>query len=156
MLQHTRSPVMAPAAMNIGSHDSITVRPIQTGPNNRWLSAAIQVEIVSGASVADTSARPSDQNLSSSATSPAQPSARAERRPWAPTECSARSVSAAAIPLGKRSCSTLIIWRFIGMAIVTPSTESRKTQASISPSGIAVRLMSIQAAKAEMSVPPVE
>ena len=28
MLQHTRSPVMAPAAMNMGSHDSITVRPI--------------------------------------------------------------------------------------------------------------------------------
>ena len=156
MLQHTRSPVMAPAAMNIGSHDSITVRPIQTGPNRRWLRAAIQVEIMSGASVADTSARPSDQNLSSSATSPAQPSARAERRPWAPTECSARSVSAAAIPLGKRSCSTLIIWRFIGIAIVTPSTESRNTQASISPSGIAVPLMSIQAANAEMSVPPVE
>jgi hypothetical protein len=41
------------------------------------------------------------------------------------------SVSAAAMPLGKRSCSTLIIWRFIGIAIVTPSTERQNTHASM-------------------------
>ena len=52
-----------------------------------------------------------------------------------PCECSARSVSAAAMPLGKRSCSMLIICRFIGMAIVTPSTARKNTQASISGIG---------------------
>jgi len=156
MLQHTRMPVMAPAAMNIGSHESITVRPIQAGPSTRALKAAIQVEIISGVSAPLTRASPSAQNLVSSASSPAQPSARAERSPLSPVACKARRVSAAAMPLGKRSCSTLIIWRFMGMAIVTPSTESRNTQASISPSGMAVLLISIQAAKAEISVPPVE
>ncbi len=50
-------------------------------------------------------------------------------------ECSARSVSAAAMPLGKRSCSMLIICRFIGIAIVTPRTARKNTQASISGTG---------------------
>ena len=35
MLQQTRSPVMAPAAMKIGSHESMTVRSIHAGPNTR-------------------------------------------------------------------------------------------------------------------------
>ena len=39
MLQHTRRPVMAPAAMNIGTHESITVRPIQAEPNRRSVAA---------------------------------------------------------------------------------------------------------------------
>ena len=34
------------------------------------------------------------------------------------------SVSAEAMPLGKRSCSMLIIWRFIGIAMKTPRAES--------------------------------
>ena len=134
---------MAPAAMNIGSHDSITVRPIQAGPKRRWLSAATQAPIVSGVSAALTSPSPSAQNLATSASSPAQPSARAERSPPAPAACSARSVSAAAMPLGKRSCSTLIICRFMGIAIVTPSTESRNTHASIDGSDITRSLSSM-------------
>ena len=60
------------------------------------------------------------------------------------------------MPLGKRSCSTLIIWRFMGIAMVTPSTARKNTHASMSGSDIVVRLMSMYAAKAEMSVPPVE
>jgi hypothetical protein len=109
-----------------------------------------------GASVTLTSARPSAQNLLAAATSPAQPNAFAERMPFPPAAWSARSVSAAAMPLGKRNCSTLIICRFMGMAMVTPSTASRKTQASMTGSDITASLMSIHAAKAEISVPPVE
>ncbi len=156
MLDVTRSPVMAPAAMNIGSHASSTVRPIHAGPSTRALKAAIQVPIISGDSAALIRVSPSAQNLVTSAMSPAHPSARAERIPASPVACSARRVSAAAMPLGKRSCSTLIIWRFIGIAIVTPSTASRRTQASMSASGMVAPVISIQAANAETSVPPVE
>ena len=46
MLHDTLSPVMAPAAMNMGSQESITVRPIHAGPNTRWFSAATQVVIM--------------------------------------------------------------------------------------------------------------
>ena len=56
--------------------------------------------------------------------------------PCALLACSARSVSAAAMPDGKRSCSMLIICRFIGMAMVTPSTAMKNTQASISGTDI--------------------
>jgi hypothetical protein len=49
--------------------------------------------------------------------------------------------SAAAMPEGKRSCSILIICRFIGMAIVTPSTAMKNTQASISGTDIDWSLM---------------
>ncbi len=59
MLQHTCHPVIAPAAMNIGSQESITVRPIHAGPNSRWLAALIQVPIMKGASWALTSTSPS-------------------------------------------------------------------------------------------------
>jgi hypothetical protein len=69
---------------------------------------------------------------------------------------SSRNDSVSAIPLGKRSCSTLIICRFIGIAMVTPSTASRNTHASMSGSASVVWLTSMYAAKAEMSVPPVE
>jgi hypothetical protein len=132
------------------------VRPIQAAPNTRWLSAATQVPIISGAKLALASASPSAQNFAVRATSPAHASARAERRPEAPAACSARRVSAAAMPLGKRSCSTLIICRFIGMAIVTPSTASRNTQASIVDSARGRASISMNAANAEISVPPVE
>ena len=50
----------------------------------------------------------------------------------------------------------LIIWRFMGMAMVTPSTARKNTHASMRDSGSALLLMSMKAAKAEMSVPPVE
>ena len=69
---------------------------------------------------------------------PAQPSARAERAPLPPAAWSAASVSAAAMPLGKRSCSTLIICRFMGIAMVTPSTARKNTHASMSGSDIVV------------------
>src|SRR5262249_41712479 len=49
--------------------------------------------------------------------------------------------------------TSLIIWRFIGMAIVTPSTASRNTHPSMSGSESVVWLTSMYAAKAEMSVP---
>ena len=147
---------MAPAAMNMGSQESITVRPIHAGPNTRSLSAVIQVPIMKGASFAFTSARPSAQSLPMSASSPAPPRARAERMPLSPTEWSARSVSAAAIPLGKRSCSMLIICRFMGIAMVTPSTDRKNTHASMAGRDMVPWSMSMYAAKAEMSVPPVE
>ncbi len=131
MLQDTWSPVMAPAAMNMGSQESITVRPIHAGPNTRWLKACTHVPIMKGESFALTTTRPSAQNLPTNAMRAAHPRARADRIPASPVEWSARSVSAAAMPLGKRSCSTLIIWRFMGMAMVTPSTDRKNTQASI-------------------------
>jgi hypothetical protein len=84
---------------------------------------------------------PSAQNLSIAAMSPARPSALAGRRPRELLACSARKVSAAAMPEGKRSCSTLIICRFIGMAMVTPSTAIKNTQASMSGTDIEWRLM---------------
>ena len=68
--------------------------------------------------------------------SAARPSALAARRPCELLACSARKVSAAAMPDGKRNCSTLIICRFIGMAMVTPSTAMKNTQASISGTDI--------------------
>ena len=134
---------MAPAAMNMGSQESITVRPIHAGPNTRWLRAVTHVPIMKGTSFALTSASPSAQNLPTTATSPAQPRARAERMPLSPTEWSARSVSAAAMPLGKRSCSMLTICRFMGIAIVTPSTARKNTHASIVGSGKVLLVMSM-------------
>jgi hypothetical protein len=41
-----------------------------------------------------------------------------------------------ATPEGNRSCSILIICRFMGMAIVTPSTAMKNTHASISGTDI--------------------
>ena len=143
MLQHTWNPVMAPAATNMGSHEIITVREIHACPKTRSLSAAIHVPIANGASFAFTSTRPSAQNFPAAARSPAQPRAFADPMPLLPVEWSARSVSAAAIPLGKRSCSMLTICRFIGIAIVTPSTARRKTQASINGNDSVVLLMSM-------------
>jgi hypothetical protein len=75
---------------------------------------------------------PSAQNLSTAAISPAIPSALAARMPCEALTLSALSVSAAAMPDGKRSWSTLIICRFMGIAIVTPSTAIKNTHASIS------------------------
>src|SRR5437773_747277 len=46
-----------------------------------------------------------------------------------PSLCSVRSVVAAAIPDGKRSCSMLIIWRLAGTARNTPSIEITPIQA---------------------------
>ena len=77
---------MAPAAMNMGSHENMTVRPIHAGPNTRWLKPAIHVPIIHGASFALTSTSPSAQSLPKAAMSPAHPSARAERMPLSPTE----------------------------------------------------------------------
>ncbi len=79
---------------------------------------------------------PSAQTLSIAAISPASASALAARRPCALSAWSAFKVSAAAMPEGKRSCSILIICRFMGMAIVTPSTAMKNTQASMSGTGI--------------------
>ena len=129
--------------MNMGSHENITVRPIHSFPKTRSLSAAIHVPIMKGASLALMTTRPSVQNLLMTASSAAQPSARAERMPDSPTEWSARSVSAAAMPLGNRSCSTLIICRFIGMAMVTPSTARQNTHASMVGSDMVLLLMSM-------------
>ena len=47
--------------------------------------------------------------------------------------CRLRNVIAAAVPVGKRRRSTLIIWRFMGMARVTPSTARKKIHAVKSP-----------------------
>jgi hypothetical protein len=143
MLQPTCQPVMAPAATNMGSQESMTVRPIQTGPSRRSLAAAIQGPIMKGASRGLTSTSPSAQSFPRTAPSPAQPRARAERAPRPPTAWSARRVSAAAMPLGKRSCSMLIICRFMGMAMVTPSTERKKIHASITGSERARSLISM-------------
>jgi hypothetical protein len=60
------------------------------------------------------------------------------------------------MPLGKRSCSTLIIWRFIGIAIVTPSTARKNTHARSVGRGRVLLVISMYAANAEMSVPPVD
>ena len=60
------------------------------------------------------------------------------------------------MPVGKRSCSTLIIWRFIGIVMVTPRTARKKTHANVSPSGSAWLLIMKYAAKADTSVVPVE
>jgi len=73
--------VMAPAAMNMGSQESITVRPIHAGPNTRWFSAATQLVIMKGASLPLTSTRPSAQNFVPMARAPAHARARAERIP---------------------------------------------------------------------------
>src|SRR5204863_289864 len=81
MLQHTWSPVMAPAAMNMGSHENITVRPIHSFPKTRSLSAAIHVPIMKGASLALMTTRPSVQNLLMTASSAAQPRAHEHRSP---------------------------------------------------------------------------
>jgi len=115
MLQPTRSPVMAPAAMNIGLQESITVRPIHAGPNTRSLRAVIQVPIMKGrASVHERQGRPPELATSREQARPS-PGPAPKRMPLSPTEWSARSVSAAAIRSGKRSCSMLIICRLIGM-----------------------------------------
>jgi hypothetical protein len=47
------------------------------------------------------------------------------------------------MPLGKRSCSTLIICRFMGIAMVTPSTERQNTHASMVGRDIVLLLMSM-------------
>ena len=143
MLHDTLSPVMAPAAMNMGSQESITVRPIHAGPNTRWFSAATQLVIMKGASLPLTSTRPSAQNLVPMARAPAHARARAERIPVSPTAWRARRVSAAAMPLGKRSCSRLIIWRFMGTAMVTPSTERKNTHAIMVGRGSVLSLRSM-------------
>ena len=54
---------MAPAAMNMGSQDSITVRPIHASPSTRRLKAVTHVPIMKGASVPLTRTRPSAQNF---------------------------------------------------------------------------------------------
>ena len=41
-----------------------------------------------------------------------------------PSACIAVSVSAVAMPLGKGSCSMLICWRFMGIAMKTPSADT--------------------------------
>ena len=84
------------------------------------------------------------------------PSALAARMPFSPCEWSARRVSAAATPLGKRSCSMLIICFFIGTAIVTPRMARKNTHASVSGTGSAWPFNMMNAANAETSVPPVE
>ena len=57
---------------------------------------------------------------------------------------------------GNLICSMLIIWRFIGMAIVTPSTAMKNIQAKVTPSGMCCPVSRSRAATAEVSVPPVE
>jgi hypothetical protein len=47
------------------------------------------------------------------------------------------------MPLGKRSCSILIICRFMGMAMVTPSTARQNTHASMVGSDMVLLLMSM-------------
>jgi hypothetical protein len=127
-------PTSMPAAMKMMSPTHITVRPIQAAPKSFSLTP---VSIACSSKRAQpwfTRCSPSFQNLWIRATRPAMPSARAARVPLSPEECSARSVSAAAMPLGKRSCSMLIICRFIGTAMVTPSTARKKIHPSMSGS----------------------
>ena len=155
MLTQTRIPMIAPDAMKIGSQLNITVRPIQAGPKTTAFNLVTNTSLENGASRA-MAAKPSCQKLSMAARSPAMPSALAARMPFAPWEWSARKVSAAATPLGKRSCSMLIICFFIGTAMVTPRMARKKTHANVSGSESAWPFNMMNAAKAEMSVPPVE
>src|ERR1035437_9775689 len=78
MLMHTRIPVIAPAAMKIGSQLNITVRPTQAGPNTTALNFVTKASLENGASLANM-AKPSCQKLSSAARTPAMPSAFAAR-----------------------------------------------------------------------------
>ena len=155
MLTQTRRPVIAPAAMKMGSQPNMTVRPIQAGPKTTVLSLVIKASLENGASF-ENKAKPSCQKLSSAASRPARPSALAARMPLAPCEWSARSVSAAATPLGKRNCSMLIICFFIGTAMVTPRIARKKTQARVSGIERGWPFKTMKAAKADTSVPPVE
>ena len=155
MLMHTRIPMIAPDAMKIGSQLNITVRPIHAGPKMISFNLVQIVSLENAASFGMT-AKPSCTKLSMAASTPATPSALAARIPFAPCECRARKVSAAATPLGKRSCSMLIICFFIGTAIVTPRMARKKTHANVSGSESAWPFSMMNAANAEMSVPPVE
>jgi hypothetical protein len=137
MLKQTRIPMIAPDAMKIGSQLNITVRPTHVGPKKNSLNLVQSVSLENAASLGMT-AKPSWMKLSMAAISPAIPSAFAARIPFCPCECKARNVSAAATPLGKRSCSMLIICFFIGMAIVTPRMARKKTHAKVSGNGSAI------------------
>ena len=146
---------MAPAAMTSApTRASPSVHP--RGAEEAWFSAGIHVPIVNGA--ARGGSRGSvPQSCRSRRGAPPKPSDFAERIPVLPVEWSAGGFSAAAIPLGKRSCSDVDhLSALIGMAMVTPSTASRNTHASMSGSESVALLTSMYAAKAEMSVPPVE
>src|SRR5439155_27357902 len=65
----------------------------------------------------------SRNHVTTAPTSAANVSARACRAASPPFSCSARSVAAAAVPVGKRRPSTLIIWRLVGTARNTPMAE---------------------------------
>ncbi len=160
MVTHTRKPVIAPAATKMKSQEKVTVRPCHSlnpsAPSSHFCASASNAVLVNFPQCLLTSTSPSAQNLSSAASTPAMPSAWAARIPFSPCECSARNVSAAAMPLGKRSCSTLIICRFIGTAMVTPRMARKNTQPNVSPSGSGWPFRRMNAANAETSVPPVE
>ena len=141
MLAPARMPINAPPAMKMGSHWNNTVRPIQAGPNVATLNLPNAAPRLYLENPAPSRCMPSIQNWLMAASTPPVPSARAERAARAPSEYKVRSVTAAAIPVGKRSCSTLTICRFIGIAMVTPSTASTNTQANISPRGREVPLI---------------
>ena len=61
----------------------------------------------------------------------AQPSLRARRAASPPSPCSARKVSAVAVPVGNGSSSMLMSWRLMGTAVKTPSMAMTASQATI-------------------------
>ena len=85
-----------------------------------------------------------------------------QKRAWAlmsaspPAAWRLRSVSAAAMPLGNLSCSRLISWRFIGMAIETPRKARKAVQAMRTFQFMWTPVSMSCAAMAETMVPPVE
>ena len=60
------------------------------------------------------------------------------------------------MPEGNRSCSWLIICRFIGMARKTPSAAVKNTNAAATGQGCCTPVMSSSAPSATASVAPVE
>ena len=60
------------------------------------------------------------------------------------------------MPLGKRNCSTLIIWRFMGTAMATPMTARNTFQPSSVQKPICRPVIMSMAAMAEAMVPPTE
>ena len=69
--------------------------------------------------------------------------------------CSARSVSAVAVPVGKASCSWLISWRLIGIAVSTPNIAISANHNTIGAVSGRTAVTINSAPKAAMLPPPV-
>ena len=126
--QATFQPTMAPAAIMIALISKDIVHFARATPlivpgngNELGMKASLPPSRKNAVKAPKAAASPSDRALSTASL---------------PVECRLRSVSAAAIPLGNLSCSTLIICRFIGTAMKTPSTARKNVHAASTGQGI--------------------